>query len=70
MRNVLQKADLVKFAKSKPQDFEAEDDRKSIETILVKTNEGIPDSIREAEAISNISEQQSIVLQKKEGKIF
>mgnify|MGYP000006007409 FL=1 len=68
LRNVLQKADLVKFAKSKPQDFEAEDDRKSIETILVKTNEGIPDSIREAEAISNISQQQSIVLQKKRRK--
>ena len=47
LRTVLKKADLVKFAKSKPEDYEAESDRKAIESIVVKTNEGLPDMTQE-----------------------
>ena len=49
LKTVLHKADLVKFAKSKPEDFEAENDRKAIETIVVKTNEGLPDIVETEE---------------------
>lgn len=41
-RSVLRKADLVKFAKSQPEDNEAETDRKVIENVVVKTQEAIP----------------------------
>lgn len=42
-KKVLQTADLVKFAKSKPQISLAEQDRKSVEFIVVKTKEALPE---------------------------
>ncbi len=57
LRTVLHKADLVKFAKSQPEDFEAEKDRESIETIVVKTNEGLPDTPQE-EDLQDIYQKQ------------
>ncbi|MDO4880947.1 MAG: BatD family protein [Capnocytophaga sp.] len=47
LKNVLQKADLVKFAKSQPQDFEAENDRATIENIVIKTKEALPEPSEE-----------------------
>jgi len=46
-KNVLQTADLVKFAKSKPENSAARQDRKSIELIVTKTNEAIPEPTME-----------------------
>jgi len=42
-KSVLQTADLVKFAKSKPASSVAQQDRKSIELIVTKTKEAIPE---------------------------
>lgn len=42
LENVLKQADLVKFAKSKPLDFEIADDRKKIENIIVTFDKAIP----------------------------
>lgn len=42
-KNVLQTADLVKFAKSKPEMATAEQDRKSVEFIVTKTKEALPE---------------------------
>jgi hypothetical protein len=41
-KKILQTSDLVKFAKSKPSTYAAEQDRKSIELIVTKTKEAIP----------------------------
>jgi len=46
-KNVLMTADLVKFAKSKPEMSMAEQDRKSVEFIVVKTKEALPAPIEE-----------------------
>ena len=42
LKRVLQNADLVKFAKSKPSDNNAEYDRETIERVVIKTKEAIP----------------------------
>lgn len=42
-KKVLQTADLVKFAKSKPETSVAEQDRKVIEQIVIKTKEALPE---------------------------
>ena len=42
LKRVLQNADLVKFAKSKPSDSNAEYDRETIENVVIKTQEAIP----------------------------
>ncbi|MGF1559178.1 MAG: hypothetical protein ACFCUL_08825 [Flavobacteriaceae bacterium] len=46
-KRILQTADLVKFAKSKPDTSVAEADRKSIELIVIKTHEAIPEPTEE-----------------------
>ncbi len=46
-KRILQTADLVKFAKSKPETSIAEQDRKSIEQIVVKTHEALPEPTEE-----------------------
>ncbi|NER14343.1 hypothetical protein GWK08_12895 [Leptobacterium flavescens] len=46
-KNVLQTADLVKFAKSKPDTKVAETDRLSIEQIVIKTKEALPEPTEE-----------------------
>ncbi|MDO5105488.1 hypothetical protein [Capnocytophaga sp.] len=43
LKRVLQTADLVKFAKSKPADHTAEYDRETIEDVVVKTKRAIPE---------------------------
>ncbi|EAR02959.1 hypothetical protein [Maribacter sp. HTCC2170] len=42
-KNILQTADLVKFAKSKPPTSVAHQDRKAVEQIVVKTHDAIPE---------------------------
>ena len=49
LKRVLQNADLVKFAKSKPSDNNAEYDRETIENVVIKTKEAIPVVVAEGE---------------------
>ena len=42
LEKVLKQADLVKFAQSKPLDFEISDDRKKIETSIINIHKSIP----------------------------
>ena len=42
-KRILQTADLVKFAKSRPETSVAEEHRKSIEQIVIKTHEALPE---------------------------
>ncbi len=46
-RRILETADLVKFAKSKPPAGDAERDRKDVELIVVKTHETLPEPTEE-----------------------
>tara|TARA_R110002049_G_scaffold28018_1_gene96145 strand:- start:199888 stop:201492 length:1605 start_codon:yes stop_codon:yes gene_type:complete len=46
-KRILQTADLVKFAKSKPDTAVAEEDRKSIEQIVIKTHDALPEPTME-----------------------
>ncbi|MEX0274617.1 MAG: BatD family protein [Flavobacteriaceae bacterium] len=46
-KHILQTADLVKFAKSKPGTSIAEQDRKAIEQIVIKTHEVLPEPTEE-----------------------
>ncbi|MBQ4913199.1 hypothetical protein J8L85_02030 [Maribacter sp. MMG018] len=46
-KNILQTADLVKFAKSKPSTSTAEQDRKLVEQIVVKTHDALPEPTEE-----------------------
>ncbi|MEM9143547.1 MAG: BatD family protein [Bacteroidota bacterium] len=46
-KQILQTADLVKFARSKPPTSVAEQDRKSIEQIVTKTHEALPEPTEE-----------------------
>ena len=49
LKRVLQNADLVKFAKSKPSDNNAEYDRETIENVVIKTKEAIPIVVADGE---------------------
>ena len=44
---ILQTADLVKFARSKPPSTQAENDRKAVEEIVIKTKEALPEPTEE-----------------------
>lgn len=47
LKRVLQNADLVKFAKNKPSDNNAEYDRETIENVVIRTQEAIPTEVVE-----------------------
>ncbi|WP_297691245.1 hypothetical protein [uncultured Eudoraea sp.] len=64
--NILQTADLVKFARSKPPTSVAEKDRKAIEEIVVKTKEALPEPTEEE--LLEQEEYQEIIAQKKRKK--
>lgn len=64
-RQVLQKADLVKFAKSQPADFEAETDRRTIENVVVKTKEALPEPTQEEKMQDELYRQE---MQKRQQK--
>lgn len=48
LKKVLQTADLVKFAKDKPEDKIAENDRETIKDVVVKTKKALPETSDEA----------------------
>ena len=65
-KRILQTADLVKFAKSKPPSSAAEEDRKSIEQIVIKTKEALPEPT--VEELMQQEEYQAELARKRERK--
>lgn len=63
-KKILETADLVKFARSKPETSVAVEDRKSIEQIVIKTKEAIPEPTEE-ELMQQAEYQQSLVRRKR-----
>lgn len=58
-KRILQTADLVKFAKSKPETSVAEQDRKSIEQIVIKTHDALPEPTEE-ELMQQLTYQEEL----------
>lgn len=66
-KKILQTADLVKFAKSKPPISTAENDRKAVEQIVVKTHEAIPEPTEE-ELLEQAEYQEELARKKQKKK--
>ncbi|MBF6641380.1 hypothetical protein IVB69_07800 [Flavobacterium sp. J49] len=58
LEKVLQQADLVKFAKVKPLDFEIEEDKKRISNSIVTIHKSIPEVVEEDDELALWNEQQ------------
>lgn len=58
LEKVLKQADLVKFAKVKPLDFEIEEDKKRITSAVVKIHDSIPVFLEEKDELDLWNEQQ------------
>ena len=67
LKRVLQTADLVKFAKNKPSDDNAEYDRETIENVVIKTKEAIPLEPTDEQAI-NEARQKALALKRQRRK--
>ena len=67
-RKILETADLVKFAKSRPEVSQAEQDRLVVESIVVKTREAIPEPTEE-ELMQQAEYLEELKIQKKRKKI-
>ncbi|MEK8178940.1 hypothetical protein WMW71_01190 [Flavobacterium buctense] len=58
LEKVLKQADLVKFAKVKPLDFEIEEDKKRISNSIVTIHKSIPEMVEEDDELALWNEQQ------------
>lgn len=58
LEKVLMQADLVKFAKVKPLDFEIEEDKKRISSTIVTIHNAIPTVVEETDELEAWNEQQ------------
>jgi hypothetical protein len=58
LERVLKQADLVKFAKVKPLDFEIEEDKKRISNSIVTIHKSIPEVVEENDELAIWNEQQ------------
>lgn len=58
LEKVLKQADLVKFAKVKPLDFEIEEDKKRISNSIVTIHNSIPEIVEEDDELTLWNEQQ------------
>lgn len=58
LEKVLKQADLVKFAKSKPLDFEIEEDKKRISNSIVTIHKSIPEEVEENDELALWNEEQ------------
>lgn len=67
-KKILQTADLVKFAKSKPDALVAEQDRKTIEQIVVKTHDALPEPTEE-ELMQQAEYQEEFMRRKQRKKL-
>jgi hypothetical protein len=74
LERVLKQADLVKFAKSKPLDFEITEDRNKIQKAILTLDSSIPVEIEiEEDALLNEVQKQKqiqIQLKKREANAF
>ncbi|WP_442787425.1 hypothetical protein [Flavobacterium suncheonense] len=61
---ILKNADLVKFAKSKPLDFEIAEDRKNIESIILTIDKALPKEVEDEESIAYARHQEELRLKK------
>ena len=70
LERVLKQADLVKFAKSKPMDFEITEDRNKIQKAILTLDKAIPVEVPEEEdlLLNEAQRQQQIQLQLKKKK--
>ncbi|MDC6365286.1 MULTISPECIES: BatD family protein [Flavobacteriaceae] len=68
-QKILQTADLVKFAKSKPAISLAEQDRKLVEQIVVKTHDALPDPTDE-ELLQNEEYLEELAKKKQRKRIY
>lgn len=68
-KRILQTADLVKFAKSKPQTSVAEHDRKTIEQIVTETKEALPEPTLE-DLLKNEAYLEELAQKKRRKKIL
>ncbi|MGB5818648.1 MAG: hypothetical protein WBG90_04125, partial [Saonia sp.] len=68
-KRILQTADLVKFAKSKPPTSTAEQHRKSIEQIVIKTKEALPEPTEE-ELMEQQEYQEELERKKQRKKVI
>ncbi|WP_454961378.1 BatD family protein [Capnocytophaga leadbetteri] len=70
LKRVLQTADLVKFAKNKPSDDNAEYDRETIENVVIKTKEAIPLEPTDEQAINEARQKALALKRQKRKKLF
>jgi hypothetical protein len=76
LEKVLRQADLVKFAKSKPPDFEIADDRNKIEKTIITLDKAIPEvsddeaAIKEAQRQKQLKRQRMIRILATAGTVF
>ncbi|WP_262420222.1 BatD family protein [Flagellimonas meishanensis] len=68
-QKILQTADLVKFAKSKPEISVAEQDRKLVEDIVIKTHEALPEPT-EDELLLNEEYLEELARKKQRKRIY
>jgi hypothetical protein len=61
---ILKNADLVKFAKSKPMDFEISEDRKNIEKIIFTIDKALPKEVVEEDDSDYAKQQEELRLKK------
>ncbi|WP_264544845.1 MULTISPECIES: BatD family protein [Flavobacterium] len=69
LEKVLKQADLVKFAKSKPLDFEIADDRKKIETTILTLDKAIPVIVDENSLKWQKEQQEFLKKQKRKSQL-
>lgn len=70
LERVLKQADLVKFAKSKPLDFEITEDRNKIEKVIVTLDQSIPEVIDENDAHQKELLRQKMIKRQKRNRIL
>ena len=69
LEKVLKQADLVKFAKSKPLDFEIADDRKKIEATIITLDKAIPVVVDENSLKWQKEQQEFLKKQKRKSQL-
>ena len=65
LEKVLRQADLVKFAKSQPLDYEIADDRSKIERAIFTLDESIPEETEDVAAFNEIQKKKLLQKQKR-----
>lgn len=70
LERVLKQADLVKFAKSKPLDFEITEDRNKISKVIVTLDQSIPETIDEDDLHQKELQHQKMIRKQKRNRII